>query len=88
MKTAIQDMLLKLVEGQELFDCEYSGQKRKCKILKLDFETEQVFVKFDKPVKKTIRVEGNREDYWGLDKDSDTPMIDKEIESIEEWITI
>lgn len=84
----MQEMLLKLANGQELFDCEYSGQKMKCKILKLDFETELVFVKFDKPVKKTIRVEGNREYYLGLDKDDDVPMIDKEIESTEEWIKI
>lgn len=88
MKTAMQDMLLKLAKGQELFNCEYSGQKRKCKILKLDFEREQAFVRFDNPIKKTIRVEGNIADYWGLDRDDDVPMIDKEVESIQEWISI
>jgi hypothetical protein len=87
----MKDILIKLANGENSFDCTYNEQKRKCKILKLDLTGMEdgygvAYVRFDKPVKKTIRKEV--EEQWGFDVDYSPMMEDVEVESSEEWITI
>lgn len=88
----MKDILLKLYNGQNSFDCEYKGQKRKCEILQLDLRGMEngygrAYVKFDEPVKTIVRRESENQP-WGLDRDDSPTMEDVEVDSYEEWISI
>lgn len=86
----MKEILYKLSQGINSFDCTVYGQKRKCKILELDLKCfdqgfGSAFVRLDEPVKKTIR----KESETNFSFDDGTPMMeDVEIESYEEWISI
>ena len=87
----MKDILLKLANGDNSFECTVFGQKRICKILKLDLcgldEWQgRALVEFKDPVKKTIRqeVEGNP---FGMDSNYSN-FEDVEVETFEEWVTI
>lgn len=87
----LKEILLKLSNGDNNFDCDYNGQKRKCQILQLDIrgldnDYGRALVKFDTPVKKIERREVQNQ--WGLDRDDSPMMEDVNVESNEEWINI
>lgn len=89
----MKDILLKLANNENEFECTIFGEKRKCKILKLDLwgldqGKGSAFVHFDQPVKKTERREVDRERVWGLDRDDSLPMEDVIVDTYEEWISI
>ena len=87
----MKNILLKLASGCNEFHCNYNGQERKCKILKLDLHSfsddkGSAFVRFDKPIKKIERKEVEE---VGFSMDNDiTSYIDVEVESYEEWVSI
>jgi hypothetical protein len=89
----MKDVLLKLANNENEFDCDIFGERRKCKIIKLDLwgldeGKGMALVHFDEPVKKTERREVDRDSVWGLDRDDSLPMHDVVVDSYEEWITI
>ena len=88
----MKEVLIKLINNDNEFNIEIFGQERKCKIIKLDLwgleeGKGRALVKFDTPVKKTVRreVEGGG---WGLDRDDHIPMEDVETDTYEEWVSI
>lgn len=82
----MKDILLKLANGENFFNCEWRGKNNECEILILNIQTNKAFVRFKTPVKKVERREV--EDSWGLDRDDNTPMEDIEVETSEEWISL
>lgn len=82
----MNNILLKLVNGQTKFKCEWKGEPNECVILMLNFETEKAFVRFKTPVKKMVR----REFVPTIDTISvlDDQMYDVEVETNEEWISV
>lgn len=91
-KEIMKEVLIKLINNDNEFNIEIFGQERKCKIIKLDLwgleeGKGRALVKFDTPVKKTVRreVEGGG---WGLDRDDHIPMEDVETDTYEEWVSI
>lgn len=88
----MKDILLKLANGENIFDCKIFGENRTCKILKLDLggldeNKGRAFVRFEVPIKKIIRKE-NTETILGLDLNNSLLMEDVEVDSYEEWISI
>lgn len=87
----MKDILFKLANGNNNFECTIFGEMRSCKILKLDLydlinNKGRAFIKLDNPVKKIIRreVENN-----SLGSDSDYSQYeDFEIDTYEEWVDI
>lgn len=89
----MKDILLKLSNNENEFECTIFGEKRKCKILKLDlWGLEQgkgmALVHFDQPVKKTEKRPVDRNSLWGLDQDASLPLEDVIVDTYEEWISI
>jgi hypothetical protein len=87
----MKDILLKLANGDNSFECTVFGQKRICEILQLDLrglneEKGRALVKFKDPVKKTIRKEVENSSF-GMDSDY-SHFEDVEVETFEEWLTI
>jgi len=92
MNNIMKDVLLKLSKGENNFECTIFGQKRNCKILKLDLwgledGKGMALVRFEIPIKKSVReeIENN---IIGLDSDYHTQFQDIEIDTCEEWISI
>ena len=87
----MKDILFKLANGNNNFECTVFGEKRNCEILKLDLydlinNKGRALVKFDNPVKKIIRreIENN-----SLGSDPDYSQYeDFEIDTYEEWVDI
>lgn len=82
MKTVLE----KLANGENSFPCQYNGQHRICEILQLDVISRRAFVRFNEPVKKTVMEESGFQ--WGYDTEDIPAMIEVEIDSYEEWISI
>lgn len=78
----MKDILLKLMEGKTLFECQWNGEPNKCEILMINIETERVFVRFKKPVKTTAT-------RYVKPPFSDEDVIERyDTESNEEWISL
>lgn len=72
----IKDVLLKLSNGDNNFECDFHGEKRKCKILTLDLwgldEGKGITrVRLEEPIKIMESREIDRDLCWGLDRDDD-----------------
>lgn len=86
----IKEILLKLAGGENYFDCSVYGQKRTCKVLKIDLwglveDKGRVLVKLSEPVKKmsTKRVENT----FSLD-DYSFSLEDVEVDVNEVWLNV
>lgn len=75
----------KLANGINDFDCNYKGVHNKCKILKIDLETERAYVRFENPVKKEESVSklhpfaNSPDDYY---------FETIEVDCYEDWISL
>jgi hypothetical protein len=87
----MKEILLKLANGDNSFECTVFGQKRVCEIIQLDLRglnecQGRALVKFKEPVKKTIRKEMDNP-YFGMDSDY-SHFKDVEVDTNEEWLSI
>lgn len=87
----MKDILLKLANGDNSFECTVFGQKRICEITQLDLwglneGKGRALVKFKDPVKKTIRKEVENTSF-GMDSDY-THYENVEVDTYEEWLRV
>jgi hypothetical protein len=87
----MKEILLKLANGDNSFECTVFGQKRVCEIIQLDLRglnegQGRALVKFKEPVKKTIRKEVDNPSF-GMDSDY-SHFEDVEVDTNEEWLSI
>lgn len=87
----MKNVLLKLANGINDFECTIFGQPRNCEIIELDLRCYndnkgRALVKFNEPVKKIVRREVENP-CFGMDSD-ESYFEDVEVDSYEEWITI
>lgn len=87
----MKEILLKLANGNNSFECTIFGQKRVCEIIQLDLwglneDKGRALVKFKEPIKKTIRKESDTPTF-GYDSDY-SHFEDVEVETFEEWLSI
>jgi hypothetical protein len=88
----MKDILLKLANGENSFECTVYGQKRICEIMQLDLwglneGKGRALVKFKEPVKKTIRREVENSSF-GMDMEYNTHFEDVEVDTNQEWVNI
>jgi hypothetical protein len=49
----MKDILLKLANGENEFNCQWNGEPNKCEILIINLQTKSAYVRFEKPIKTT-----------------------------------
>lgn len=81
----MKNILLKLANGENVFNCQWNGEPNKCEILMIDIRGSRAFVRFKTPV-KTIRTEYELLPF--ANSSDETHSVEREIESYEEWITL
>ena len=75
----------KLANGINNFDCNHKGIPNKCKILKMDLETERAYVRFENAIKKEESISKLRpfanspDDYY---------FETIEVDCYEDWISL
>lgn len=75
----------KLANGINNFDCNYKGEPNKCKIIKIDLETERAYVRFEKPIKKEQSISKLNE---FANSPDDYYFETVELECYEDWISL
>lgn len=81
----MKEILLRLAEGKNRFECQHKGTPNFCKILKIDLETNMVFVAFEKPILKECTVKKE----LPFSNEPDEHYFERqEIEAFEDWISV
>jgi hypothetical protein len=81
----MKNILLKLANGENKFDCNWKGEPNICEILMINIQTKKAYVRFEKPIKMIIKV---YEPLPFANSPDEVHLVDKETNSYEEWISL
>jgi hypothetical protein len=81
----MKNILLKLANGENEFNCQWNGKPNKCEILMLDIRSKRAFVRFEKPIETTC---SEYEPLPFANGPDEVHLVEKKSESYEEWISL